>query len=871
MNNDIVKLTDGRLLTDFSDGDFSGTVNTKTKIVNLSTIINTKDVQDITLPFRSDLKGGGTFNGTVVGISENPLISGKVSMHEGSFLDIKFSNMTSNISYNMDRFDLKNGIADVHKGKIDFQGGFDFIEPKHIFDFDKPMASYTAKIKGVSLDDITKTYTETNFMTGTIDSDMRVSGLAYDATVSGNMTIFDLKYNDKTFGQVTTDYSMRGKTLQLNNLIMRKDESYLIAKVDFNKKDEKVTWFDKKNVYYKIASKECSFNTANTQLSNFMGKTKILCDFNGSGILSDPGLNLHLNLSDKKINNILFGKGEINALIKDKKVKIDGKFSHDRSGKELIAISGNVYLNDQYTWALEVSLNPDRYDFLFPDIVKQRVEDFKISLNGLISLNGTINSVEGNIKIPNLSIHSLGEDITNPTPIIISIRNDNISINSLALHNGNNELKIGGSLVWNDNYNLFIRGSAYLKPFKILSENILLLDGRLEPDINIKGQWNSPNITGSVNIVDGTLGLKNFIYYLRSIKGKISINRNKFNIDNLNAKIGNGSVNMGGFMSINGKKIEEIYIESKLRNIPANLPVGLEMNLDADLNFKGDLNKNELSGNVIINKAKYTGKFNVQSKTNSPEKSDTNKGFFDNTQLNVNVNGDKNIIIKNELINTIATADLLIRGTMSTPNIFGKIVTNSGMVYFRNNRFDIKQANIQFDGQDDLNPYVETIATTSIRNYNIIMNLSGRAKQLNLTFSSNYELKEVEILSLLTIGDFSGDSKETTKIGASEASSFLSSELQGVFTDRFKDILGFDRLSVLPSLSDSLSSLNTQLSLSKWLIDQKLYVTASSTSNVLDNSIVRVEYILNKNLSLLGDSDKNGAIGADVKFKVEFK
>lgn len=872
MNDDIVKLTNGHLKTEFSDGDFSGTVDTKSKNINLNCIINTKDVEEISLPFRHDLKGGGSFNGTVQGRTENPLISGRVLMPEGSFLDFKFSNMTSNISYTMNRFDLKNGIADVNKGRVEFMGGFDFKFPKHIFDFDQPMAFYTAKFKDVSLEDINKTYNNSNPFLGDIDADMTIKGPAYEPTISGNMKIRGLKAKSKTLGEADSDYTLRGKTAVFNDFIIKNGGSRITSRLSLNKKDENDTWFDKKNVFYKVVSKDCSISTVDNQLNRFMGNTNIQCDFTGSGMLSNPMLDLHLNLSDKKINNIQFKYGAITGTLKDNKIKLSGGFGHDKSTKDIINISGNVDINDKYLWSLSIILNPDRYDFLVPDIIKQKAPDLKLGLNGIIKLNGTNGSLNGSIFIPSCSLNLMGEVITNSSPIDISLKDNNISIKSLVMKNGYDEIKIGGNMVWNESYNLFIKGTANLKPFKGINENILMVDGNLKSDVNILGSWEKPEITGTLNIRDGTIGLKNFIYYIRAIKGKININKNKLNIESLHARIGSGSLNVTGFVGYNGKKIEDIYIETKTKDIITNLYQGLEMNLDGDFIFRGDMSKNALSGNITINKAKYTGKFNVAANIKPSEKTEDNNSpiNFKDTSLNINITGDKDILIKNELINTTASADLLIIGTLSAPNIYGKINTNTGKVYFKNNTFEIRQSSIVFDGSDYTNPFVETIADITIRNYNIVMNLSGRAKQLNLSFSSNYELKESEILSLLLLGNFSGDTSETAQVGTSGASAFLASEFQGVLTDRFKDILGVDRLMVVPSVSNN-STLNTQVSVSKWLIDQRLYVTASSTPNVLDNSIVRVEYIINKNLSLLGDSDNNGAIGGDIKFKVEFK
>ena len=110
--------------------------------------------------------------------------------------------------------------------------------------------------------------------------------------------------------------------------------------------------------------------------------------------------------------------------------------------------------------------------------------------------------------------------------------------------------------------------------------------------------------------------------------------------------------------------------------------------------------------------------------------------------------------------------------------------------------------------------------------------------------------------------------------------------MQDVFEERLRTITGLDRLSIEPSvslrssesaltttsaLSNTTGTVSPRVTVSKRLIGDKLYVTYSAAAGSGEEQVVKLEYLLGPNISLVGDRDELGALGGDIKFHFGFK
>jgi autotransporter translocation and assembly factor TamB len=145
-------------------------------------------------------------------------------------------------------------------------------------------------------------------------------------------------------------------------------------------------------------------------------------------------------------------------------------------------------------------------------------------------------------------------------------------------------------------------------------------------------------------------------------------------------------------------------------------------------------------------------------------------------------------------------------------------------------------------------------------------------EQFDLTLTSDPPLDEVEILALLTVGEF-GESLSGLEggIGAAEATSFLTGKFQDVVEERLKNITGFSRFQIDPYVSKTTGTVAPRITVSKRLMSDRLFVTYSTAVGTTEEQELKLEYLLSTHISLLGARDELGTLGGDVKFRFEFK
>lgn len=204
--------------------------------------------------------------------------------------------------------------------------------------------------------------------------------------------------------------------------------------------------------------------------------------------------------------------------------------------------------------------------------------------------------------------------------------------------------------------------------------------------------------------------------------------------------------------------------------------------------------------------------------------------------------------------------------------MLGRLETKDGVVFFRNNEFRIIHASADFADPNRINPILELAADTTISGYKIRLNLEGKIGLFTLSLASDPQLAEMDILSLLTTGQVGKQLKGLEGgIGAGEATSFVTGKLQDVLEERMRSITGLDRFLVQPHVSKITGTVEPGVTVSKRLVGDNLIVTYTSVLGAAPEQIIKLEYLLNKNISLVGTRDEIGGIGGDVQFRFEFK
>jgi translocation and assembly module TamB len=423
-------------------------------------------------------------------------------------------------------------------------------------------------------------------------------------------------------------------------------------------------------------------------------------------------------------------------------------------------------------------------------------------------------------------------------------------------------------------FNLALEGASSLAPLRALSRNIDVLKGDASFSLTLTGDWDHPGINGKMDIANGALGLKSVPHRLTSVTARVYADEDRIIIERASGKLSGGDIVLHGTVYLDRFSLKRFFLESNLSNVTVSVSKNFWVHFDGNLSYQGSLQNQNVTGDINIKKARYTERIEWKSwllQARRKERPKLEAGRLDQTGLNIRVRGT-NLSIENNVARAALKMDLILRGTIGQPALIGRLETVNGIVYFRNNEFSLLKGAVDFANPNEISPYFDVLAETRIRNYTVRLALDGYVDQFNLSLSSSPVLVEGDILSLLAVGDVGKNLKGLEGgIGAAEATSFLTGKLQDVAEERLKTVTGVDRLQIDPSISKTTGTVSPRVTLSKKLIGDRLYATYSASADVKDGQIIKLEYLLSKTTSLIGVRDSQGGIGADIKFRFEFK
>jgi translocation and assembly module TamB len=586
---------------------------------------------------------------------------------------------------------------------------------------------------------------------------------------------------------------------------------------------------------------------------------RMVLEAEGKGTFEQPDITLRANLSEGKFVGREVGGGKLDASLRGKELIYDARVFKDK-----MSLKGKALLQDDMPWSAEMEITKGRYDFLATAFLEEIPEDMMFNITGN----------DADATLTKITLAMFGQSFSNDDDIVFSIDDGKVLLPKFKLRSGTTSVNFQGSFRYNDFYDVMIDGTSSLAPLKAFSEKISLLRGKARFVLALQGDWEKPNINGGIDVTGGAFGLKGIPQRLASINGYSYFEDDTVVIERVKAKLGGGDIELSGVMKLDGLNTRAVNLDMLLKDVNLMMTQGFKANLGGNIIYRGDSDSKLITGEVSINRAEYKDRIEWRSwllKVKRAEAAGVKKGLLDDIRLSVRLYGEDNVSIDNNVARAKLSIDTILRGTIGEPLLLGRVEATEGKVYFRNSEFNIVRATADFSDTAHKDPYVDIVAETTAKGYHVWLTLEGRLQQLDLTLVSDPELEDEEILSLLTVGEF-GEKLRGLEggIGAAEASSVLTGQFQNVVEERLRDLTGISRFTIDPYVSRRTGTITPRVTVSKRL-GSDLFVTYSSSMSTSVEQEVKLEYVINRNISLLGGQDDLGTLGGDVRFKFFFK
>lgn len=595
-----------------------------------------------------------------------------------------------------------------------------------------------------------------------------------------------------------------------------------------------------------------------------------------SGSFSAPTVEASLQAPRFSYRKVGLGELTIEAEISNKSLTFKSGLTQARANA-----MGNMLLKQPYPWSARAELGSESLD-LFSLLGKEGPSPrAAIILDGSLSLKGEgldFAKISGNASLRRIGIAIEDLRIENSNEADLDIEAGAFSIKSLQLAGPGTQISVSGGAAVKKDIAFSVTGNASLSLLRLLYKEVEYGDGEAELSLSVRGAWENPDITGDLRVRKGEIKIKDIPQKFIAIEGKIGFDKERIIADSLTAEIGGGSLSVTGRAQLDGLSLEDFTVKAGLENVTVRYPAGLLYTLSGNLDYDGNSSEQTLSGDIAVRKGSYDKRIEWKSMLvditkGFYQKRKTSIGWIGDTRLNVRFHGKEGVILQNNLGKVPIDLDVIVRGTVGQPQLLGRLETRKGVVYFRRNDFKIMSASVDFIDPNRMNPLLDVQAETRVREYLVRLAVSGEADHAVITLMSNPPLSDVDILSLLALGKTSTElTGKETGVGMSEAASLATGQFQDMFERRARSLTGLDRFQIDPYVSKSGDTSVPRITVGKELVKDRLFVTYSSNVGAaVPEQIFRIEYILDRSFSLVGERNEIGSIGADVKYRIEFK
>jgi translocation and assembly module TamB len=511
-----------------------------------------------------------------------------------------------------------------------------------------------------------------------------------------------------------------------------------------------------------------------------------------------------------------------------------------------------------------------------------RLSQGMINVTGSVNLSGVLTDRtrlrgQGQIESANMNIHSV--PLRTIKPFTFDFNSDRLMLTGVTLTGQATQLSVAGTIAFSAGtpLNLDVGGQVDLALLGAASPE-WSSSGSVNVQVRLTGTPQMPDLRGLAHLANASFSRRGFSTSLSNVNGDLFFDQDRVRLNNVEGRMGGGTVRAQGAALLQGGSLQSINIQIDGDNVRFRYPEGLRTVVNAELILRGNLTSPLLEGNVRIQNLSYRSNFEDFLAVLTEHNLNTTPSPVSRLRLAVHIEGSRNITIQNQLAEVEARVDVDLKGTLDDPSLTGHVEASGGTLVFQGNRYTVTRGNIDFVDPLRIDPVVDIEAESQVRDYRVILTVTGRGDRLHLNMRSDPPLPELEIVSLIAggrtreeIATRPGSSVPTSEqLFQSGAASILFDLLQQRVGNRLGLLGSGTRLRLDPFLVGAENNPGARITLSEQ-VTKDLSVTYSQDLSSNRQQVILIEYFVSRNTSILASRDELGNFGIDVRLRKRIK
>jgi translocation and assembly module TamB len=527
--------------------------------------------------------------------------------------------------------------------------------------------------------------------------------------------------------------------------------------------------------------------------------------------------------------------------------------------------------------------------------VPETLPEFQGSGNGQLSLAGTLEAGRlpaARLRLDDLTIRHSGQraarTLENLEPVSLALDRGVLDVESfyLATPDGESEFFVAGRIALDGDQSLDLNlqgslGASWFEPW--VPDGIELVEGTFDVIGSVVGTVSEPSLDGVGEFSGGRLVSTGLPATFESTEAILLFYPGQAVLDQLSARVAGGSLDGAG--TIGWAKSGELDYRFQVSGDGLNFryPDGWSIRGDTELTLSSSPGGRQLTGALDLDRALYVTDVPIELdqllrayfEQRRVEVEETDE-LLATTQLNLAVAADETLRIRNNLADLRGSADLVLRGSLARPVVFGTVEFDpTGRLIYSGNEYELERGVLTFANPYRLEPVVDLVAHTGLREYDVTLRLAGTPEQLSFDFISDPPLAELEVMALMTGGrprdpEF-GETRVSQDLQGEElgAESFLYGQATSLVANRFNRLFGLDQFRIVPLTSSTGDLSSARVTVGKQL-SRDLFATYSYDPSETEEQIFELEWRVSRSLVLVLTQNGDGTYAADAKWEKVF-
>lgn len=838
----------------YKDGTHSvrGTADLDSRAVDLT--VDTKHCrleQILIAAGRTDagLTGWADNSARISGTIDNPVVTGTATLTNGSAKGYLYKRVYVNYLYHDAAVCMTDGTIEAYDALLHFSGS----AGEHL-DLD---------VEGTNLETDRIVRSEDNAVSGALNVKAHIGGTPQSPAVGGSLRAASLTVNKILLTDATGDFSYGDGILRLHRFGFKQGDGTYEAELMHNAKNGRIIG----RAAVHAGDLANVITLAKLPLKNITGQLdgSIAVD----GTTENPSLRVTGKITSGTVGGRVMEPSDVDVAVEDGVIKVNSL---------ALTVDGGL-LAAQGTYALHGPVNIQVAAKNFSTAILQNVSgadsvpvdsraDFALNLSG----SGDDPVAEGSVQLNGGTLN--GVSFTEAFALF-TVKEGIITLNQATLSRDPYKATAAGTIplaalrddMRDGAVNVRVKlDKAGLDGLTFITPVVEKADGAMAGNIVITGTVQNPRLDGSVTVRNGYIKLRDVANPLANVNGDLLFKGNE------------AVLSSHGTMDKTGKDDKGFYdLQGSAAWTGTTLDAYTATLTAHDLNVDCEYYKGPVNGSFTVakngNLPKVSGSLDINNATVSiPLTLALAESDFD-CDLDVAVRaGNKVRFYDSGLYDVWITGEAAFAGSLSAPDATGHFEVTRGNIRYFDTRFNINRGRADFKGNSFL-PQVDMDADTRIGQYTVMLNLTGRADNMDMTLRSDPPLTKAQIVSLITLRN---SNKRDSSLNREDVNSLIGSGIRFTLnslglTQKLEDVLSLDMLTIttgdldLTAHTTSESKNYYNIEMGKYLFNNFM-LTAAFGLNHNDNR-VGMQYNLGSRFSVdTWKSPDNVYIGGSYRY-----